>query len=141
MLLCFLAFSCFSMATNAILSNKIQVFRNCHTPKYVENPAGQNCCNFHDFLASTWPQCYSIPQNTEFWATVTFPNMLKTLKAKTAVISTIFLLQHGHNAILSHKTQGFRILSQARLARANAMTARYYKDPKIRYPEFSETPI
>ena len=71
---------------------KHRVFRNCHTPKYVENPEGQ-----------------------------------------TAVISTIFLLQHGHNAILSHKTQGFRILSQARLARANAMTARYNyskMDPK-----------
>ena len=44
---------------------KHRVFRNCHTPKYVENPEGQHCCNFHDFLASTtWPQCYSIPQNT-----------------------------------------------------------------------------
>ena len=45
---------------------KHRVFRNCHTPKYVENREGQNCCNFHDFLASTWPQCYSIPQNTGF---------------------------------------------------------------------------
>ena len=77
------------------------------------------------FLLQHGHKCYSIPQNTGFFATVTLPNMLKTLKAKTAVISTIFLLQHGHNAILSHKTQGFRILSQARLARANAMTARF----------------
>ena len=77
------------------------------------------------FLLQHGHKCYSIPQNTGFFATVTLPNMLKTLKAKIAVISTIFLLQHGHNAILSHKTQGFRILSQARLARANAMTTRY----------------
>ena len=77
------------------------------------------------FLLQHGHKCYSIPQNTGFFATVTLPNMLKTLKANTAVISTIFLLQHGHNAILSHKTQGFRILSQARLARANAMTARF----------------
>ena len=59
--------------------------------------------------------------------------MLKTLKAKTAVIPTIFKLQHGHMSILYQKTQGFRILSQARLARANAMMVRYYssyRNPK-----------
>ena len=67
-----------------------------------------------------FPQCIhvpTIPQNTGFFTTVTLPNMLKTLKAKTAVITTIFLLQHGHMSILSQKTQGFRILSQARRAR------------------------
>ena len=61
------------------------------------------------------------------------PKYVENPEGQTAVISTIFLLQHGHNAILSHKTQGFRILSQARLARANAMMVRYncsVKEPK-----------
>ena len=102
----------------------MRTYHNCHTPKYVENPQGQSCCTSQHFLASTWPHVYSIPQNTGFFTTVTLPNMLKTLKAKTAVIPTIFLLQHGHMSILSQKTQGFRILSQARLARANAMMVR-----------------
>ena len=52
------------------------------------------------FLLQHGHKCYSIPRNTGFFETVTLPNMLKTLKANTAVISTIFLLQrHGHNAI------------------------------------------
>ena len=51
--------------------------------------------------------------------------MLKSLKAKVAVVPMIVLLQHGHMSNLSQKKQGLRILSQARLARANAMMVRY----------------
>ena len=65
-MLYFPAFSCFNMATCLFYPTKHRVFHNCHTPKYVKNPKGQNCCNSHNFLASTWPHVYSIPKNTGF---------------------------------------------------------------------------